>query len=75
MSQEEIIGFSEAYDFYNNLLTDEEKAKIPEKLVEDMKLYAKEEYMGKILNLDDIKKEKISREGAKLIAVMALYYE
>ena len=75
MNQEEIIAFSEAYDFYNNLLSDEEKVKIPEKFVEDMKKNAQEEYMGKILTNDDICKEKISREGAKLIAFMALYYE
>ena len=75
MNNEKIIAFSEAYDFYNNLLTDEEKAKIPEKFVNDMKENAKEEYMGKILSLEDINKDKISREGAKLIAFMSLYYE
>ena len=75
MNQEEIIAFSEAYDFYNNMLSDEEKAKIPEKFVEDMKKNSQEEYMGKILTNDDICKEKISREGTKLIAFMALYYE
>ncbi len=75
MKQDEIIAFSEAYDFYNNLLSDDEKARIPEKFVEDMKKNAKEEYMGKILADEDICKEKISKEGAKLIAFMALYYE
>ncbi len=75
MNQEEIIAFSEAYDFYNNLLSDEERAKIPEKFIEDMKKNAHKEYMGKILTDEDINKEKISKEGAKLIAFMALYYE
>ena len=72
ISLEEIIGFSEAYDYYN-LLSEEEQKRIPEAFVNDMKKYADEKFTGKILTVDDIKTEKVSKDGAKKIAFMALF--
>lgn len=72
MTNEEIIGFSEALDYFN-LLSKEEQEKVPKEFITDMKKNAKKEYMGKIKTIDDIKKENISKDGAKKIAFIALF--
>ncbi len=69
---EEVIGFSEAFDYYK-LLSEDEQKRIPEAFVNDMKKYADEKYIGKILTIDDINTKNVSKDGAKKITFMSLY--
>lgn len=70
--EELAIAYSEAYDFYN-LIPDEDKKRVPQKFVEEMKKYSRKELLGKIKDFLDMNKNTVSREGAKKIAYISLF--
>ncbi len=72
ISEEEKIGFAEALDWYN-LVEEENRKKIPEEFVTNMKKYAKKELVGRYKTNEEIVENKISREGTKKIAYMSLF--
>lgn len=72
ISEEEKIGFAEALDWYN-LVAEEDRKKIPEEFVTNMKKYAKKELVGRYKTNEEIVENKISREGTKKIAYMSLF--
>ncbi len=72
ISEEEKIGFAEALDWYN-LVAEEDRKKIPEEFVINMKKYAKKELVGRYKTNEEIVENKISREGTKKIAYMSLF--
>ncbi len=72
ISEEEKIGFAEALDWYN-LVEEEDRKKIPEEFVTNMKKYAKKELVGRYKTNEEIIENKISREGTKKIAYMSLF--
>ncbi len=72
ISEEEKIGFAEALDWYN-LVEEEDRKKIPEEFVTNMKKYAKKELVGRYKTNEEIVENKISREGTKKIAYMSLF--
>ena len=72
ISEEENIGFAEALDWYN-LVEEEDRKKIPEEFVTNMKKYAKKELVGRYKTNEEIVENKISREGTKKIAYMSLF--
>ncbi len=71
-SLEEIIALSEAKGFYN-LLSEDDKKKIPKLLVHKMIKYSDRKVTEKVQKMEDLNKNKISREGAKKIAYMSLF--
>lgn len=71
-NEEEKIGFAEALDWYN-LVPEEDRKKIPEEFVNNMKKYAKKELIGRYKTNEEIVENKISREGTKKIAYMSLF--
>ena len=72
ISEEEKIGFAEALDWYN-LVEEEDRKKIPEEFVTNMKKYAKKELVGRYKTNEEIIENKISREGTKKIAYMSVF--
>ena len=72
ISEEEKIGFAEALDWYN-LVEEEDRKKIPEEFVTNMKKYAKKELVGRYKTNEEIIENKISREGTKKISYMSLF--
>ena len=72
ISEEEKIGFAEALDWYS-LVEEEDRKKIPEEFVTNMKKYAKKELVGRYKTNEEIIENKISREGTKKIAYMSLF--
>ena len=72
ISEEEKIGFAEALDWYK-LVEEEDRKKIPEEFVTNMKKYAKKELVGRYKTNEEIVENKISREGTKKIAYMSLF--
>lgn len=71
-NKEEIVGLSEAKGYYN-LLSEEDKKKVPNSLVFQMINYSDEKVIEKIKSFEDINKDNISKEGAKKIAYMSLF--
>lgn len=69
---DEKIGFSEAYIFYKNYLTDDERRKIPIEFVKKMEEEADINCVKNFNHLDDINSNNISRDGAKKIAFLTL---
>lgn len=72
-SKEEIIGLCEAYEFYN-ILPNDLQAKIPQKLVDEMKEYSKYNYGEKINCKYDIDAKRLSKKGIANIAYMCLLF-
>ncbi len=70
--EELAIAYSEAYDFYN-LIPDEDKKRVPQKFVKEMKKCSRKELLGKIKDFSDMNKNIVSREGAKKIAYISLF--
>lgn len=71
-SEEEIIGMCEAYEFYS-ILPDEEQNKIPREFVKKMEECSKHN-LGATMNcIEDIKANRLSREGVKNMAYMCLF--
>lgn len=67
LSEEEIIGMSEAYKSFM-LLTEEAQKLVPKEFVEEMKKYYKEELGAKIKSFEDINADNVSKEGLKKMA-------
>lgn len=71
-SKEELTGLCEAYQLYC-ILPEEDKKKIPEDLVKEMKKSSKYN-LGAIINApSDIEANRLSKEGVKLMAYMCLF--
>lgn len=71
-TEEQKIAFAEALDWYN-LVPEDDRKRIPEAFVNKMKKYAKQELIGRYKSNQEIIEGKISKEGAKKIAYMALF--
>jgi len=71
LTEEQIIGMSEAYQSYL-LLDDEDKKKIPNSFVKKMERCYDIIPTKLMLSPEDVRNTDISREGVKIMAYMSL---
>lgn len=69
-SREQICGLCEAFEYYNNILSEELQEKISEEFVNEMREMSRFNLGSKITDLQDIDAGKISREGLTYIKYM-----